>query len=211
MVEIDVALKANYRHKTKRCKYIACTEKQKEEFNNELDATKPSDRNIKSITEWIKTAANTHMTKKVISRHPFDYSDEKQEKIAEKREMIREGKTDTDLNDIRKEIRKSIRTDKRRHTANMVDSDIDERDLYMGLRVLRRKYTPVPLGMKDKDGKHIPFSQQAQKAAEFLGAVFWGEPPGAAAGGAAQDDTTRDRDKIITEDLNMDIGDITMQ
>ena len=57
----------------------------------------------------------------------------------------------------------------------MVDSKLDVRDQFMGLKNLRRPYVPVPVGMKDEQGKHVPMSKRAQSAADFLGDRIWGE------------------------------------
>ena len=109
------------------------------------------------------------MTIKEVTRRPFELSEYTESKMDEKRQMIREGKTDTDLKDIRREVSKSIRKDKRQHNLQLVDKELGIRDQFMGLRYLRSAFTPVPLGMKDATGKHIPFAQRADKAAGSLG------------------------------------------
>ena len=78
-----------------------------------------------------------------------------------------------------------------------------------GLRNLRRPFvaTHSPLGMKDKGGQRIPFEQRAQKAAEFLGSVFWGAP--AATRNPTQPSIQPSR--VVTEDLGMDLNDISMK
>ena len=70
-------------------------------------------------------------------------------------------------------ITKSVRADKRQHTTKMVEKDVDERDQYIELTCLRRPFQAVPLGMRDKDGTHIPFTQRANQAAYFSGHIYW--------------------------------------
>ena len=79
-----------------------------------------------------------------------------------------------ELRAFHKQVAKSARRDRRQHMANMVSHDIDIRDQYMGLKNLRKTFTPIPLSMRDQNKKHIPMEQRAQKAAEFLGTQIWG-------------------------------------
>ena len=172
---IKVNLKANYRNNRKRHKYLRCSDAQQQSYNNKLNTTIPQDRDFSDISQWIQSAAADHVPQKQITNHPFEISDETTTLMTEKTKQYKEGKTDTELQPIRKAVAKSLRSDKRRHTAEMVSSHIDERDLFMGLRNLRKPFVATPLGMKDKDGKHIPFDKRADKAAEFFGTVIWGK------------------------------------
>ena len=92
----------------------------------------------------------------------------------EKRPLLEQGASDADLTNIRKEVSKPIRKDKRQYILNNVSKGVDIRDQFLGLGQLRNAFTPIPLGMKDKTGKHVPFARRAEAAAEFLGTVFWG-------------------------------------
>ena len=91
-----------------------------------------------------------------------------------KKDMIQDGHNDNSLKDVRKRITRSVRADKRTHTASLVSKDIDERDPFMGLRWLRKLFVSITLGMKDDNGKHVPFEKRAQAAADFLGSWIWG-------------------------------------
>ena len=173
-----------------------------------MNDTQPTQRTNGEITNWIKQAVEAIMTKKVITRHPFELSQTTLNKLEEKRNLLQNQGTEDAIKQARKEVTRSVRKDKRQYTANMVSHEIDERDQYMGLRNLRRPFVATPLGMKDKDGQHIPFEQRSQKAAEFLGTVFWG------ASVEAQEHTqprTQPQSRIVSEDLGMDLQDITMK
>ena len=149
----------------------------KRKLNKQLADTQPIERDNATITEWIKTAAEEVMTKKVVTRHPFELSEETIEHMDTKRRLLQEGKSDPEIKDIRKQVSRSIRKDKILHTINMISHEVDERDQYMGLRCLRRPFSAIPLGIKDTAGKHIPFDQRAQRAEEFLGSTIWGGQP----------------------------------
>ena len=59
----------------------------------------------------------------------------------------------------------------------MISEDVDERDLFMGLRNFRCPFVPIPLGMKDAQGHHVPFNKRAAEAATHYGTAIWGTPP----------------------------------
>ena len=77
----------------------------------------------------------------------------------------------------RKAVTKSLRKDNGKHTAKMISEDVDERDIFMGLRNLRRPFVPIPLGMKDAQSHHVPFNKRAAEAAKYFGTAIWGTPP----------------------------------
>ena len=76
----------------------------------------------------------------------------------------------------------------------------------MGLHGLRKPFVATPLGMKDKDGKEIPFDKRADKAAEIFGTIIWGKQPTP----PTIINQKWKTQKRITQDLNMDIADINM-
>ena len=206
IAEVHVNLKANYRPAVQRHKYVQCTDEQRQGYNTALSDNKPANPNHANITEWIKSIGENNIIKKIVTRHPFELSNHTLELMEEKRKEIQEGKTDTEITDLRRAVTRSIRADKRRHTAGMVNKDIDERDLYMGLRHLRKAFVAVPLGMKDKTGKHVHFKDRAQKAAEFLGTEIWGKQD--------NDNSEQPRTpltKIVNEDLQMNTDEVTLQ
>ena len=75
----------------------------------------------------------------------------------------------------------------------------------MGLRWLRKPHSPVPLGMKDKDGRRIPFCNRAKNAAQFLGSVISGGEEN-----QQQHQLSHNTTRIAAEDLGIPISDITM-
>ena len=146
------------------------------------------------------------MTKKETTRRPFELSEESTQLMIEKQQILETGCADKDLLNIRKKVTKSIRKDRRQHALRAVSKELDIRDQFMGLKWLRTPYGPVPLGMKDKDGKHVPFSKRAEKAAEFMGSTIWG---GAAITPDVSTDSTCNT-RIVTEDLGVSIEHISM-
>ena len=130
-----------------------------------MAGTQPANPDNEQIAQWIRSAAETNMRTKEITRRPFELSDETEAKMEETRQQIKAGKAEEELKQIRKSVSKSVRKDRRQHQAKLIDKELDVRDQYMGLKYLRNDYVPVPLGMKDAAGKHVPFAQRADKSA----------------------------------------------
>ena len=166
--KIVLKLKAEYKKTPTRTKYQSCTIEEQLAYNHTLAGTQPANPDNEQIAQWIRSAAETNMRTKEITRRPFELSDETEAKMEEQRQQIKSGKTDEELKQIRKEVSKSVRKDRRQHQAKLIDKELDVRDQYMGLKYLRNDYVPVPLGMKDAAGRHVPFAQRADKLAECL-------------------------------------------
>ena len=141
-----------------------------------FDIDHTNKHNARKQENALKEAAETHMTTKIQERRPFDISETTKDLLEEQTRRIREGHTDAELKHIRKEIKISARKYKRQLLANNVLSDLDIRIQFMGLRNLRRPLTAVPLGMKDKDGRRIPFIYEHRKQRNVLGQNIWREP-----------------------------------
>ena len=142
------------------------------------------------------------------SSRPYEYSQDTETLLDQnkKKQQVREGANDTDLTDIRKQISKSIRKDRRKHEAEMIGPDLDIRDQFIGLQHLRKPYVPIPLSMKDAQGQHVPLHKRAQCAATFLGDQIWGEAH-------AQPETLIEQiatERLVTDELGLKVSDITL-
>ena len=82
--------------------------------------------------------------------------------------MIQEGAADSELHEARKAVSKAIRKDRREHSLNLVNKDLDLRDQFSGLKYLRNPFIPIPLSMKDKNGAHVPLKDGAQTAEQLI-------------------------------------------
>ena len=176
-------------------------------FNEQLARTQPEITTHTTIGDWIKEAAAQMMTKRKVTKRPFELSETTEAHMETKRSMIQHGASDTELTDIRKTITKSVRRDRRQYNINRISKEVDIRDQFMGSKQLRKEFTPIPLGMKDKEGRHIPFDRRAQAAAEFLGTVFWG---GGAETLPTNTESPTPKPRIVTEDLHMNLNLISM-
>ena len=74
---------------------------------------------------------------------------------------------------------KSRRDDKKRRIIESVSKELDLRDRWLGIRELKRKYTPTPFHNKNAEGLHIQHKKRAQEAAKHLSEKTMGnEQPG---------------------------------
>ena len=70
----------------------------------------------------------------------------------------------------------------------------------MGLKALRKGYTPAPYHRKDKEGTHIALTKRAEEAAHYLSTVQWGQQ--------ADENNPSRHNNGITEPVDIKQGDI---
>ena len=204
---VRIKLKAEYGKRITRTKYAQCTDNQREAFNDHLQSNLTTTPTHHQLISVLRASADAHIPKKLPNpSRPFEFSDDTEELLRQKKQQIREGANDTGLKEIRSKISKSIRKDRRKHEAEMIGPELDIRDQFMGLRRLRKPYVPVPLSIKDSQGKHVPLHRRAQFAASFLGKEIWGE-----AHPTPQELVHQiASDRLVTDDLRMNTGEITL-
>ena len=206
---ISIKFKADYGKRTVKPKFEPCTENQRKTHNNrfriELSKT-PNHTHESLISSISKAAADTMTMKSPNPARPFEYSEDTEALLAEKKRMIRIGTNDTNLKPIRNKISKAIRKDRRKHEAEMIGPDLDIRDQFMGLRKLRKPFVPTPLSMKNMKGQHVPLYQRAQCAAEFLRDQIWGE----AHNNPQELIDQIDDERLVADLIGMDLTDISL-
>ena len=102
-----------------------------------------------------------------------------------------------------KELRKSKKLDRREHIIKTISHELDARDRWMGIRQLKKEFTPQPYHRKDKDGKHVPRHQIAEESAQYLANKQWGRPE--------EVFTDFPTDKIVTQSKTYNTQDITLE
>ena len=73
-----------------------------------------------------------------------------------------------------RDIRRAVRAERRKRLLDMVSRELDEREYWMGLRQLKKGYTPIPYAFKDVRGRTVSMGARAEAAAEFLAERIWG-------------------------------------
>ena len=77
-------------------------------------------------------------------------------KILEQREeTVKEGKV-TEFEQLTKEFRRSKQRDRTNAMIETVNKDLDIRDKWLGIKQLKKEYSPDPYHRKETDGSHIP-------------------------------------------------------
>ena len=71
-------------------------------------------------------------------------------------------------------LRKQVRQDRRKRLLEMVSKDLDIRDRWMALRLLKKAYRPIPYTLKTEEGKRIRVGNKAEEAAIYLERKIWG-------------------------------------
>ena len=90
--------------------------------------------------------------------------------IARKRRNIQE------FERLATDFRKSKKEYKRQHIPTTSSSELDVGDRWLGIEELISKCNPTPHHSKVKEGKHLAWTQKAQKTAEHLSKAHQGKP-----------------------------------
>ena len=72
-------------------------------------------------------------------------------------------------------MKKARTEDKKKRQLEMIDKDLDERDIWMGIRTMANEYKPRPYSRKRKNGEPVPLEQIAEEAAKYLHEEHWGK------------------------------------
>jgi exonuclease III len=77
---------------------------------------------------------------------------------------------------LTKQMQKQKRADVREYKLNTMAAHLDTRDVWMGLRNMRKSFAPVPFSLLDCRGKVVSLGKRAEAAAEFFAVKVWGSP-----------------------------------
>ena len=85
--------------------------------------------------------------------------------------------------------------------------ELDIRSKWMGLKALRKGYTPAPYHRKNQGGAHIALHNRAEAAATYLSTVQWGQEHE----GDEQPQAQPRVNKVITEEVNIKLDNVTTE
>ena len=103
------------------------------------------------------------------------------------------------------QYRKQKKLDAKDNLISTTNEHLDVRDTWLGIRHLKKGYTPQPYHRKTTEGKHIPLHERAEETAKYLAKEQWGKAAG------HTDDTPFRTRKIIKDPISVNIGEITME
>ena len=87
----------------------------------------------------------------------------------------------------------------------MVEQTLGERDIWKGIRNLKKEYTPTPYSRKTKSGEHVTMNRIAEQAGRYLAEEQWGKN---------QDSSWKEipRYKIVNDEnkVNFNTGPVTL-
>ena len=99
----------------------------------------------------LKETVPQHFTITVNQRKRKEWTDTTEELFLKSATTRRERRWE-EAADINKEFRKQLREDKAKQMMKEFEEDLDLRSKWMGLRMLRKGYTPSPYHRKDTMG-----------------------------------------------------------
>jgi hypothetical protein len=209
-IRVQINLKAEVLNVGRREKweYTGCNNEERDRYNNKLKVENEGRKDYNGIKEWIHRGATSTIPKKERGRNDEELSLRTQ-KLLEERRRARDNADMEVIRQLSKQIKKSIRQDRRDRMLEMVSTDLDARDMWMGIRQLKKGYQPLPYSMKDEKGKRVPMGNQANTAATFLEKQIWGKTDE-----QRNDENPHGRDAapriIIHEEVGINTGPITL-
>eukprot|EP00973_Karenia_brevis_P061548 8559073-Karenia_brevis.AAC.1 len=84
--------------------------------------------------------------------------------------------TGEELKDTNKRIQKMLRKDRQEYQLRQVSRELDVRDKWLGIKQLKKGYSPQPYCRRNKDGQMVPYKERAETAAKYLAEEVWGTP-----------------------------------
>eukprot|EP00975_Prorocentrum_lima_P020913 4400842-Prorocentrum_lima.AAC.1 len=77
---------------------------------------------------------------------------------------------------LTKDLRKQNKWERKQALIYSVRKELDVRDQWLGLRQLKREFTPTPFAKKTAQGHHVKMEEAAQQAASYLQDRHWARP-----------------------------------
>ncbi len=159
-------------------KYRKPNEQQEERFNICL-AEKITNTNwkeqesiFKKWAEMILEAAEETLSKMPPNQKQPYISEESWNLLEQKWDANEKG-NDDEVKRLDKIIRDKIRKEKQEYRLAQLE-EIDEQGYkWDGIKLMKKKFSPKYCKFKDKDGKHVPVKEYADRAAEYLRDVQW--------------------------------------
>lgn len=94
--------------------------------------------------------------------------------LEQRKEAAEEGNL-SKFEELNNNFRKVVKKEKTKKVTETMREELDERDRWMGIRMLKKGYTPNPYYRKAKGGIHIEIRRRAQETANYLKTAQWGK------------------------------------
>ena len=207
-MKVSIKFKARTTQYRKIVKYAPCSVEQRDQYNAELKAAGHDGLGYSSIMKRLQAAANSTIPTIIGKEQKEAISEETRFILSQRGDAIRN--QDYNLaNDLTKQLKKSKRWDRRKLTIETVSRDLDVRDHWLGLKQLRKGFTPTPYARKDATKKHIPMEQRAEESAKYFAEKVWSAPKDEEGQIITNSWPEEEYPEIVTEDLSLNEGPIT--
>ena len=204
IAKVHIRLRARIWAKKKTWVYHKCNDEQRKLLNQTLrkEAVRECNADYQSFACWA-LKAEMLLPKTEKHKNQPEISSEIENRIKEKRELAAMGRWE-EAKHKGEQIKKNITKEKRQRLLKMISKDLDPRDQWMGLKMLRKGYNPLPISLRNEAGEKITLRNRANAAADFLATKIWGST----APGYVVDE--RGDEQIIKHNLGIGTNDITM-
>eukprot|EP00975_Prorocentrum_lima_P052133 10919330-Prorocentrum_lima.AAC.1 len=115
------------------------------------------------MQDWM----NVNLPQRDLPQFVNEPSSEVKQLLSQRKTVMHNG-TPEDIKQITKQLRKQKQQDKTQNILWSLRNELDIRDKWIGLKRLRKEYTPIPFSRKTPQGTHIPMSTIVNEAALYL-------------------------------------------
>ena len=208
IAKVFIKLKARVWERKKKWTHHKCTDTQRDELNLKLkeSATKVDNWDYQTFACWTLKGENAVPKTEKRKTQP-EVSQAIEDKLKERRELIVQGRWE-EAKTKGKELKIEVRKEKRQQILKMVSQELDIRDQWMGLKMLRKGFNPLPPTIRNSEGNKVGLNNRAAAAATFLATKIWG---------SSNDEVNKDvasiqneQYKIIETDLGINTDEIKM-
>ena len=118
------------------------------------------------LTTTILKVAKHHFDEKDTQRKKFHLTTQTERLLAQ-RATAREQLDWDEASRIDKIFRRSLKEDKTAHILSTFEKSLDLRCRWMGLKILRKGYSPAPYYRRNATKAHIPLDNRAEQSAAY--------------------------------------------
>lgn len=150
-------LKAKHHTERRPQEFIPCDDRHRKLYNEQIkkqlkDTWLHDGQSVAVFTKCLKESATEHIPMKPKYSKKEELSKAAKEIMTKREEAWKNNNRDQVLQ-LTKELRIKISEDRRERIQQMISKDLEIRDRWMGINMLRKGYQPIPSTLKQKKAK----------------------------------------------------------
>lgn len=175
---IIINLKAKHEQENVQYESDECEPHQQKEYNATLKSLSNTITWDKDPHKTISLALKEATNKSIPKRHKFikkETNHSRNNIYYNKKRRSNKDDKEAEVQELTTVLTKQMRTGRRKRLLDMVTTTLDIRDRWMGLRCLKKGYTPIPYTFKEDDGTRFKVGNKAAEAENILASKILGK------------------------------------